>query len=406
MNERKEFFKKLRKENYTILAPDMLPIHFSLLTLILAQEGYHVKIVTPKGMGAKEAGLSAIHNDACYPLVIVAGQFIEELRSGKYDLNKTAVLISQTGGGCRASNYLALIRKAFEKEFPTVPVISLNFSGLEKDRSLPLSLPTLLKAYFAVMYGDLLMSLYNQTLPYNSKEEVDSCLKECQEYLLDKLKHGGFKKRKVCYKKIFEVFSRLYLPKERKKKVAIVGEIYVKYSPYANNELDTYLVNNGVEVVYPSFSEFILYTLYNAIVDHEKYGMHKGSIFIYNLLYKKFALRYYDELNALLKEHDYSSYESFPDVIKGGEKVISTGVKMGEGWLIPGEMVAYVEHNINNIVCVQPFGCLPNHIVGKGMIRAIKELYPSSNIAPIDFDASSTRVNQENRLKLLLTNLS
>lgn len=405
MKERKEFFKKLRKEGYTILVPDMLPDHFSLFVKILEKEGYRLKVVTPRGNGAKEAGLSAIQNDACYPLVIVAGQFLEELRSGKYDLDKTACLITQTGGGCRASNYLALIRKAFEKEFPSVPVISLNFSGLEKERSLPLKTKTLLKLYFAVLYGDLLMSLKYQCLPYYPEEKVNECLEKSLAYLDERLLKGGFGKRKRNYRKIFEIFSSLPLPKSRKKKVAIVGEIYVKYSAYANNELDKYLLANGVEVVYPSLSEFVLYTLYNALVDHDKYGMHKRTIFIYNFLYRKFALRYYDELNGLLKEHGYTPYEDFRSVIKGGEKVISTGVKMGEGWLIPGEMVAYQASDVKGIVCVQPFGCLPNHIVGKGMIRAIKELYPSSNIAPIDFDASSTKVNQENRLKLLLTNL-
>ncbi|MBQ7244057.1 MAG: 2-hydroxyacyl-CoA dehydratase [Bacilli bacterium] len=401
---RKQFFARLGKEHYTILVPDMCPIQFHILKRVVELSGYRLVVISPEGREAKDVGLSAIHNDACYPVVILAGSFIQELRTGKYDLSKTAVLISQTGGGCRASNYLSLFRKAFEKEFPQVPVLSLNFSGLEKDFSLPFTLKRARMMLAGVCYGDMLMNLVLQSEPYYPKDEVDAALKDCLDMLDQQIGKASFLRRKANYRHIIERFSNLTPPEKRKPLVGIVGEIYVKYSPYANNHLASFLVKEGCEVVYPSLMEFVQYCIYNSIEDHRRYGKNKATIALWQLAYR-YTLSICKEAEEALKGTGFRPYEDFRKVVEAGKKVISTGVKMGEGWLIPAEMVEYTSGAVKNIVVVQPFGCLPNHIVGKGMIRPVKALNPDANIVPIDFDASSTSVNQENRLKLMLANL-
>ena len=405
MSERSKFFKKLRKEKYTILCPDMLPTHFDILIAVLNKEGYNIKIVSPKGREAKDEGLRAIHNDACYPALIVAGQFIAELKSGQYDLDHTAVIMSQTGGGCRASNYISLFRKAFNELFPTVPVLSINFSGLEKDASLPFNVPLALKAVTAVQYGDMIFNLELQTRPYETYPgQVEEIKKDLAAKLKAQIGKPSFMKLKKNLLMIRDAFSIIPLPEKRKPRVAIVGEIYVKYSPYANNNLTEFLEKQNCEVVYPSLSEFVLYCIYNMMEDYRRYGMKWLTAKVAGMLYKHF-LKQTRVMNSLIKEKGYFPYEDFEYVVKQGERIINTGVKMGEGWLIPAEMLAYSQNGVHNIVCAQPFGCLPNHIVGKGMVRPLKEIDPSINIVPLDFDASSTQVNQENRLKLMLANL-
>ena len=405
MSERSKFFKKLRKEKYTILCPDMLPTHFDILIAVLNKGGYNIKIVSPKGREAKDEGLRAIHNDACYPALIVAGQFIAELKSGQYDLDHTAVIMSQTGGGCRASNYISLFRKAFNELFPTVPVLSINFSGLEKDASLPFNVPLALKAVTAVQYGDMIFNLELQTRPYETYPgQVEEIKKDLAAKLKAQIGKPSFMKLKKNLLMIRDAFSIIPLPEKRKPRVAIVGEIYVKYSPYANNNLTEFLEKQNCEVVYPSLSEFVLYCIYNMMEDYRRYGMKWLTAKVAGMLYKHF-LKQTRVMNSLIKEKGYFPYEDFEYVVKQGERIINTGVKMGEGWLIPAEMLAYSQNGVHNIVCAQPFGCLPNHIVGKGMVRPLKEIDPSINIVPLDFDASSTQVNQENRLKLMLANL-
>lgn len=401
---RKALWKKFVDEKFTILAPDMLPIHFEIFTAVLAAKGLNLKIVPPMGREAKDEGLRTVQNDACYPAIITTGQFVSELKTGKYDLSKTAVIMSQTGGGCRASNYISLIRKAFEKEFPTVPVLSLNFSGLEKLYSIPLDLSTSMKLLYSVMYGDLLMNLVDQAEPYHDREKVQAALRGCLDSLKAQAAHRVFYNAKKNYRMILDAFKDLKPAEERKPRVGIVGEIYVKYSPYANNHLANFLVEQGCEVVYPSLAEFCLYCLYNNINDYKRYGQGKKTVFAFKIAYKLFLRATRNEAK-ITKEAGFKAYEDFEYVVSEGEKVIDTGVKMGEGWLIPAEMVAYAEGDTKNIVVVQPFGCLPNHIVGKGMVRPVKALVPEANIIPLDFDASSTQVNQENRLKLMLANL-
>ena len=406
MNSRKALFRKLAKENYTVLCPDMLPIHFALLSKLVKDiHGLNIKVVSPKGRTAKDEGLKSVHNDACYPALITLGQFIAELNTGKYDLSKTAVIMSQTGGGCRASNYISLFRKAFAKLYPTVPVLSLNFSGLEKDHSLPLTPRFIVGAITCIQYGDMIMNLADQCAPY---EAYPGQVKETTDRVLNTLTAQiGTPKFLRVWKNlryILEEFKKLPLPKERKPRVAIVGEIYVKYSPYANNDLADYLVKQGCEVAFPSLSEFVLYCAYNMIEDGRRYGIKKGVARITKYVYR-YYLKRTRKMNALLQGTNFIPYEDFEEVVKAAKEIISTGVKMGEGWLIPAEMLEYGRHGVYNIVCAQPFGCLPNHIVGKGMIRPLKKLCPELNVTPLDFDASSTPVNQENRLKLMLSTL-
>lgn len=402
--EQKAFFKKLEKEHYTVLVPDMCPIHFSILSSYLSQSGMNLVVVTPEGREAKDLGLTSIHNDACYPVIIIAGAFLKELRSGKYDLNKTALIITQTGGGCRASNYLSMFRKAFEEEFPTVPIISFNTSGLEKERSLPLTVKKALHMYLSVIYGDFLMNLTNQAYSYHPKEKVDEALNKCLDMLKKDVGKLKFLRKKKYFKLIMKEFASLQPPEKKKPRVGVVGEIYVKYSPYANNHLGDFLIASDCEPVFPSLNEFILYYITNCLVDHEYYDRNKKSYLVFRIVYRVF-LRISRSLNKPLKGTSFLPFDDFAEIREAGKKVIDQGVKMGEGWLIPAEMVAFAEGNTKNIVVVQPFGCLPNHIVGKGMIRAVKQVCPEANIVPLDFDASSTSVNQENRLKLMLANI-
>ena len=405
MNKRKALFKKLRKENYTILAPDMLPIHFAIIIHVIESMGYHIKIVSPQGREVKDEGLRSIHNDACYPALVVAGQFIRELKSGNYDLNKTAVIMSQTGGGCRASNYISLYKRAFNELFPTVPVLSLNFSGLDKDNSFPFTLNLIRKTLTAIQYGDMIMALHNQTEPYESyKGEINEVTKKVLDHLNYLADHGGFYNKKKNYQYIIDAYKPYQNKGERKPCVAVVGEIYVKYSSYANNNLTEYLLKEGCEVIYPSLIEFILYFVFNLINDYKFYGYGKITGRVAKILYKHF-LKVTRGMNKYLKDNGFMEYEDFEYIVREGNRIISTGVKMGEGWLIPAEMLGYSDHGIKNIVCAQPFGCLPNHIVGKGMVRPLKKLSPDINIVPLDFDASSSEVNQENRLKLMLANM-
>ncbi len=405
-SERKAFWKKIKKENYTILFPDMLPTHFAIIQEVFRKHGFNCQMMTATGRQVKDEGLKCIHNDACYPALIVTGQFMVELKSGKYDLKHTAVMMSQTGGGCRASNYISLIRKAMAKEFPEVPVISLNFSGLEKKYSLPVSPKMALEMVYSCLYGDMLMNLYNQTHPYEKeKGEAEAIKNDCTKHIVDCLHTHGYYSVKRNYAYMVKRFSEIAIPQVRKPRVGIVGEIYVKYSSMANNQLNDFLVGEGCEVLSPALMEFILYCLVNIQNDYDFYHRNRFTHLLGRLGFKAAYKMCRKQANAL-KNSQFLPYDDFKEISANTARIISQGVKMGEGWLIPSEMVTMADHGINSIVCCQPFGCLPNHIVGKGMVRPIKKLCPNVNIAAIDYDPGATKVNQENRIKLMLSNLS
>ena len=398
-------FKDEMKSEYTILVPDMLPVHFKLIISILEKYGYHIELLQTATREVVDEGLKNVHNDTCYPALLVIGQFINALKSGKYDVNKTALMLTQTGGGCRASNYIHLLRKALAKEFPQVPVISLNLSGLEKGTGLTLTLPMLAKVAVSVFYGDLLMSLYNQCKPYEVHEgDTDKMREKWQKKLPPVFDKREFLKIKKYCKMILDDFASIERRNEKKIRVGIVGEIYVKYSPLANNHLEEFLLSEGCEPIVPALMEFVMYCLAGSVADSKLYQFSDSKIKFssigYSLLHKfqKKFIKAINDHGVFEAPHDFDHIRHLAD------KYISQGVNMGEGWLIPAEMAALAETGTENIICTQPFGCLPNHIVAKGMSRVIKKAYPNANIVAIDYDPGATKVNQENRIKLMLAN--
>lgn len=394
------------KKTHKILIPNMAVTQFRLLQYALQYEGYNCEVLGNCGSAVAQLGLKYVHNDTCYPALLVIGQFLDALNSGKYDLEHTALLITQTGGGCRASNYIHLLRKALVKAgYPQIPVASLNFSGLEKDSGFQMTLPLIRRALACVLYGDLLCALRNQTAPYeNEPGAADRLVNLWVERLGRVLLAGkGFTAREMkhTFPLMAKEFAALPVTRVPKVKVGVVGEIYVKYSPLGNNDLQRFLESQGCEVNFPGLLGFLQYCIFNQGEDWVLYGgkhlMKLGSDRL---------LHWLDGIErAMLKaQTDVGFYAPgpFTELVEKPKGVISLGAKMGEGWLLTAEMIELVQGGYSNIVCAQPFGCLPNHIVGKGMVNKIRALYPSANITPIDYDPSATRVNQENRIKLML----
>ena len=400
-------FTKEMKDEYTILAPIMAPIHFAFIKNIFTNAGYRVELLDNCGQNVVEEGLKYVHNDTCYPALLVIGQMLDALRSGKYDLSKTALLMSQTGGGCRASNYIFLLRRALKKAgFDEIPVISFNLSGLEKNSGFRLTLPLIYQMLAGLVYGDGLMALSNQVKPYEREKGAAASLVEAWIARIT----GQFNRKKgYSMKEMGDNFSRMAadfdaVPRDHvpKVKVGIVGEIYVKYASLGNNNLEDFLASQDCEVMVPGLLDFMLYTLDGKVENHKLYGGGGADARIRAAI-GKYIMRMQDVMiNAIAAYPDFVPPSRFSHTKSLAEGVIGAGCQMGEGWLLTAEMVELVEKGYGNIVCTQPFGCLPNHICGKGMIRKIRETEPSANIVPIDYDPSATRVNQENRIKLML----
>lgn len=402
-------FTQEMKKTHTILIPTMLPIHFQFMANIMEQKGYKVKILTNSGRSVVEEGLKNVHNDTCYPALLVIGQMIDALKSGEYDLDKVALLITQTGGGCRASNYIHLLRKALAKSgYGHVPVISLNIGGLEKNPGFTLSIPDYEKLMYAVILGDLIMLLANQCRPYEvepgqTDRTVDRWIDVMSEFFRGKAVLNWGRIKPYC-QQILRDFAAIPRRQEKRIRVGVVGEIYVKYSPLGNNNLEDFLASEGAEVVVPGLLDFCMYCVYNILEDYKLYGGSRlkywGSKTMYQfLLNKKRQL-----IHLIREEGSFDPPEDFEAIRKMAEGYISTGMKMGEGWLLTAEMVELIHKGVNNIVCTQPFGCLPNHIAGKGMIHLIKEKNPQANIVAVDYDPGASEVNQQNRIKLMLAN--
>ncbi len=405
-------FTKEMKKDYTILFPNMLPRHFKILSRVFEHYGFKTKLLE-NGLHGDEkqvidAGLRSVHNDACYPALLVVGQFIHALESGEYDPHKTALLMTQTGGGCRASNYIALIRKALKKAgLGFVPVISLNFSGLEKNPGFRLTPSMLPRVIHAVLYGDLLMTLVNQT---RARETVKGSAEALADKWVDILvkemteKRASYSRVKKNYRRMISEFAAIEKDDKPRVKVGIVGEIFVKFSPLGNNCLEDFLVGEGAEPVMAGLLDFMLYCMYNPIIDAKLYGRGKATVPIYKIICAYFGKRQEDMIKAIRDEGSFTPPFSFRSTCRACEGYIGMGVKMGEGWLLTAEMLELIESGVSNIVCAQPFGCLPNHIVGKGMMKPIKEKNSGVNIVAIDYDPGATRINQENRIKLMLAN--
>ena len=401
------FTEEMRK-NYTILCPQMSPIHFDLLQPAFSSCGYQMEILKNQGKTAVDTGLKYVNNDACYPSLIVVGQIMDALLSGKYDLNKTAVIITQTGGGCRASNYIGFIRRALEKAgFPNIPVISLNLSGLEANPGFKLTLPLLQKGLYALIFGDIFMRCLYRTRPYESVPGAANALhqkwkQKCMK-LVSARKLVSHRKFKQYCREIIRDFDTLPLTGARKPRVGVVGEILVKFLPAANNHLVDLLESEGAEVVVPDLTDFLLYCFYNNNFKAEHLGAKKTSARNANLGIKTLEwLR-----SAARKEFEKSRHFDAPAKIetlaKYASPIVSLGNQTGEGWFLTGEMLELIHSGTNNIVCAQPFGCLPNHVVGKGVIKEIRHQYPLSNIVAIDYDPGASEVNQLNRIKLMLS---
>ncbi len=396
------------KQTHTILMPNMAPIHFQMIVEAMRDEGYKVELLDNSGHDVAQEGLKYVHNDTCYPALLVIGQFINALKSGKYDLDHTALIITQTGGGCRASNYIHLLRKALVKAgFPQVPVASLNFSGLEKDSGFQLTLPLVRKVLAAVFYGDELMSLANQTRPYENQAGsadalVNSWIREISAQF-DQKRGVSLSDMTANFNAIARDFSQLDLTYSPKVKVGVVGEIYVKYSPLGNNHLEEFLHSEDCEVNLPGLMGFVQYCIANTSITIRLYGGNRLVALGADALMKWLTKREQRMIDAIARYPQFHAPTLFEHTMKLAEGVIGYGNKMGEGWLLTSEMMELQKTGFENIVCAQPFGCLPNHICGKGMINKIRTIYPNANITPIDYDPSATRVNQENRIKLMLS---
>ena len=395
------------KKDYTILVPSMLPIHFRLLTPVFAKSGYKLEVLTNEGDQVREEGLAHVHNDTWYPALLVIGQMIDALKSGKYDMNHVACAITQTAGGCRASNYLSLLRKALAMEgWQHIPCISANASGLEKGSSVEFTMPLILRILYGALYGDALMWLSNQVKPYEvEKGATEKAVNQFVDELIPLFDGGTYKQSKRIYKKMLEMFKTI--PQDRTKKkirIGVVGEIYMKYSPLGNQHLEDYLIEEGFEPVLSGVMDFALYCVENSIIDYEYYHMHAKNHYVYNIV-KDVIMRMQKTFRDLVKKDGtFYAPDDFAEVIENGKAFINPGVKMGEGWLLTSEVVSLIKSGVTNVISAQPFGCLPNHIVAKGMVRKIKDQYPLANIVAIDYDPSASKVNQENRIRLMMAN--
>lgn len=409
-NDGRVLFTKEMKRDYTILVPTMLPIHFKLMINILREYGYKAELLENSGQNVVDSGLRNVHNDTCYPALLVIGQMIDALESGKYDLHKVALLITQTGGGCRASNYIHLLRKALMKSgYGYIPVVSLSANGMEKNPGFKLTPMMLDRVFYALNYGDLLMLLANQCRPYELEPgATDALVDKWANRLTGEMKGRGllsYKRVRRNYDAIIRDFAALPREKTEKIRVGVVGEIYVKFSPLGNNNLEDFLLSEGAEVVVPGLLDFCLYCVYNQLNDHKLYGlMSAAKTFAFRMVYNMLVKKQRDVIDAVNAEGTFRPGGYFPHTVELVRGYISHGVKMGEGWLLTAEMLELIEQGTGNIVCTQPFGCLPNHIVGKGMMRVIKEHNPQSNIVAVDYDPGATKINQENRIKLMLAN--
>ena len=419
MPERVIFTEEMRK-THTILIPNMLPRHFKIISQVFNNYGYKTELLTDGLNGDSQsvidAGLKYVHNDACYPALLVIGQFITALKSGRYDTSKVALLLSQTGGGCRASNYISLLRKALVKAgFAHVPVISLNFSGLESMPGFKITIPMVVRLMYGILYGDLIMLLTNQCRPYEKVKGTAEALADTWSERLANEMTGENAKAAVRYKHIKKNYAAIIRDfatiegiEERrtnpKVRVGIVGEIYVKFSPLGNNGLEDFLVAEGAEPVMGGLLDFCLYVVSNNILDYKLYGMGKTRAQIYRIADKFFLSKQDDLIKAVLDEGTFTPPTSFRHTRTLALDYVGMGAKMGEGWLLTAEILELIDEKVNSVVITQPFGCLPNHIVGKGMMKPIKEDHPDVNLVAIDYDAGATKINQDNRIKLMLAN--
>jgi predicted CoA-substrate-specific enzyme activase len=401
------FTKEMRQEGYTILCPQMSPIHFSLIEAAFNASGYNFVVLPNDTKGAVDVGLKYVNNDACYPSLIVVGQMMEALQSGKYDLNKTALVMSQTGGGCRASNYVGFIRRALKKAgMEQIPVISANLVGLEGNPGFKITPGLAMRVVYAAAFGDIFMKCLYRMRPYERVKGSANRLHKKWEHIVTNFltgPHVSHQKYKQLCHAIIRDFDRLPITDEKKPRVGIVGEILVKYSPLANNHLVDLLEQEGAEAVVPDLIDFFLYSFYNSGFKYQHLGGKKSSAAWTSLGIKGVDWLRKAASDEFRKSEHFTPPVDIEKIAEYASPIVSVGNQTGEGWFLTGEMMELIHGGVENIICIQPFACLPNHIVGKGVIKAIRQHYPKANIAAIDYDPGASEVNQLNRIKLMLT---
>ena len=403
--ETRPIFTKEMRKRHTILAPQMSPIHFQFLQEAFRICGYNVVVMPPDDKDAVDEGLKYVNNDACYPSIIVVGQLVKALKSGKYDLDNLSIFITQTGGGCRASNYIAFIRKALKDlGYSQIPVISVSAAGLESNPGFKITPSLANKGLIALVYGDLLMRVLLRVRPY---ELIKGSANRLYEKWVEKCKASVISGNQKEFKQnVFDIvrdFDNLEIIHEKKPRVGLVGEILVKYHPTANNNIVKIVEDAGAEAVVPDLIDFFNYCAYDTNYKHKYLSGKKYAQILGNLALA--GIEYYrkNAKEALRQSRRFSAPEKIQEIAKGASKILSLGNQSGEGWLLTGEMVELIESGVENIVCMQPFACLPNHVTGKGMIKKIKSPYKNANIIAVDYDPGASEVNQLNRIKLMLS---
>lgn len=398
-------FTKEMKQSHTILSPQMSPIHFQFLEAAFNEEGYNLVVLDKTTANTIDQGLKYVNNDACYPSILVTGQLIEALKSGEYDLTKTSIIISQTGGGCRATNYIAFIRKALKDAgFENIPVLSLNTVGLEPNPGFKITLSLLKRALIGVLYGDLLMRVLYRTRPYEKiKGSADQLYNKWVEICKASLIKGKLSDFKTVVKKLVEEFDSLELRDISKPKVGLVGEILVKFHPHANNNIVNIIEEEGGEAVMPDLMDFVLYTLKDSEIKAKELYYQPFSKYTSTFIIALLEKLREPMVKALEKSIRFQGPKTIAYIAKEAKNVLSLCNQTGEGWFLTGEMIELIESGAENIVCMQPFACLPNHITGKGMMKELRRRYPRANIVAVDYDPGASEVNQLNRIKLMLS---
>ena len=399
------FTKEMKEDRYTILCPQMSPIHFQFIETAMNASGYNFVVLPSVDKDAVEQGLKYVNNDACYPSILVTGQMMNALNSGKYDLNKVALIISQTGGGCRATNYIAFIRKALKDAgMEQIPVISANLSGLESNPGFKITYSLAKKVVIGAMYGDLFMRVLYRVRPYeavkgSANELYESWVMKCKK----NVENGSLKEFKRNVYEIVKDFDELPLLDIKKPRVGLVGEILVKFHPTANNQIVDIIEAEGGEAVMPDLIDFFQYCFYNTWYEHEHFDMSQQAVWLCNFGIWAVDFLRKDMIKALKQSKRFDAPHPIDQIAKKASEVVSIGNQTGEGWFLTGEMIELIEEGAPNIVCMQPFACLPNHVTGKGVIKALRKKYPQSNIVAVDYDPGASEVNQLNRIKLMLS---
>ena len=403
---RKIFTKRMKVDGYTLLVPQMSPLHFQYFEPIFKKIGYNAVLLPAVTKESEEEGLRYVNNDACYPTIVTLGQIIYALKSGQFDLNKTGVFMSQTGGGCRASNYVALLRKALKDlGMEQVPVISFNMVGLEKNPGFKITLNMLRQLLFAALYGDLMMKCLYRVRPYEiEKGTAESVMKYWYDKIVNNCINLNTSEFIGNVYAIVKDFDSIPIHEDMKKpRVGIVGEILVKYHPNANNNLVEIIEQEGGEAVVPSFIDFFEYTFHNKIYNYSNLsGTYKDMVI--NKAAIAFVEYYRKYVRAACeKSNRFTPDRHIEETAENAERFISVGNQCGEGWLLTGEMVDLIDDGVKNILCLQPFACLPNHVAGKGMLKALRQYDDMANIVAIDYDPGASNVNQLNRIKLMMS---